>query len=276
MANLFPSCHGNEARNGQNPPRIMEMATGNHGNILVVDDESDLAASMGYALRAQGYSVQVAETGEGALKALSTFDADVVLLDLMLPDIPGMEVCRIIRREKGKDRPIIIIVSAKGLESDRIVGFEGGADDYVTKPFSIRELILRVDVRLRGLKAGAEMTMVAPTVEHARTEQKRWKLGNLLLDESSHQAFVDGKEISISALEMRLLIFLFRAPGGMRSRKDLLTEVWGYHPDVASRTVDTHIKRIRDKMGSAAHLLQTIRGVGFRLAEPPKGGARDG
>jgi len=251
------------------------MLAGNHGNILVVDDEADLAASMGYALRAHGYSVEVAETGESALKALSSFDADVVLLDLMLPDISGMEVCRTIRREKGKDKPIIMIVSAKGLESDRIVGFEAGADDYVTKPFSIRELILRVDARLRGLKTGLEKTTEVPLVERGQPEPKRWQLGNLMVDESSHQAFVNGKEISISALEMRLLIFLFRAPGGMRSRKDLLTEVWGYHPDVASRTVDTHIKRIRDKMGSAAHLLQTIRGVGFRLAEPPKGGQND-
>ena len=148
-----------------------------------------------------------------------------------------------------------------------MVGFEIGADDYVAKPFSIRELMLRIEVRLKA-RAAFIGTTVAQEAASGQKGPRVFALRNLRVDEAAHRAFVDDKEIHVSALEMRLLLNLFRAPALMRTRRELLTDVWGYHPEVASRTVDTHIKRLRDKLDTAADLLQTVRGVGFRLAHP--------
>ncbi len=235
--------------------------------VLVVEDEIDIGSSLAYALRASGYEAQVADRGAVALASLETFRPDLVLLDLMLPDMSGMDICRRLRHSPRPDQPAVIILSARVQEADRVVGFEMGADDYVAKPFSVRELMLRVEARLKMRKA---IMAAATTREAAETEKANPTLGmrNLRVDESAHRAFVDDKEIRVSALEMRLLLFLLRSPGRMCTRKELLTEVWGYHPEVASRTVDTHIKRLRDKLATAADLLQTVRGVGFRLAEP--------
>jgi two-component system phosphate regulon response regulator PhoB len=209
----------------------------------------------------------VADRGAVALASLETFRPDLVLLDLMLPDMSGMDICHRLRKSPSHDQPAVIILSARAQETDRVVGFESGADDYVAKPFSIRELMLRVEARLKMRKA-IMATAIARKVAEADRGATALGLRNLRVDESAHRAFVDDKEIRVSALEMRLLLFLIRSPGRMRTRKELLTEVWGYHPEVASRTVDTHIKRLRDKLDTAADLLQTVRGVGFRLADP--------
>jgi two-component system phosphate regulon response regulator PhoB len=234
--------------------------------VLVVEDEADLSSSLAYALRTNGYEAQVADRGDAALQALETFQPDLVLLDLMLPDMSGLEICRRLRSTQGPPQPAVVILSARAQEIDRVVGFEIGADDYVVKPFSVRELMLRIEARLRTRKAS--MTAVVPQAPIRATESSGvgFTLRNLRVDESAHRVFVDDKEIHVSALEMRVLIYLFRSPGRMRTRRELLTEVWGYHPEVASRTVDTHIKRLRDKLAGAADLLQTVRGVGFRLA----------
>ena len=244
-----------------------DSQTSNKARVLVVEDEADISSSLAYALRAGGYEVHIADRGELALHALDSFHPDLVLLDLMLPDMSGIEICRRLRKSPSPTQPAVIILSARAQEVDRVVGFEIGADDYVAKPFSVRELMLRVEARLRTRKA----VMGTATTQEAASVEKGgglFSLRNLRVDESAHRAFVDDREIHVSALEMRLLLYLFRSPGRMRTRKDLLTEVWGYHPEVASRTVDTHIKRLRDKLDTAADLLQTVRGVGFRLAEP--------
>ena len=235
--------------------------------VLVVEDEPDISSSLEYAFRASGYEVQVADRGELALAALETFHPDLVLLDLMLPDMSGMEICRRVRKSPSPDQPAVIILSARAQEVDRVVGFEIGADDYVVKPFSVRELMLRVEARLRTRRAVID-ALIAEAAASAADGVEALGLRNLRVDESAHRVFVDDKEIHVSALEMRLLLYLLRSPGRMRTRRELLTEVWGYHPEVASRTVDTHIKRLRDKLDTAADLLQTVRGVGFRLAEP--------
>jgi two-component system phosphate regulon response regulator PhoB len=239
--------------------------------VLVVEDEADLGSSLAYALRANGYDVQVADRGELALQALATFQPDLVLLDIMLPDMSGLEICRKLRAEPTPQQPAVVMLSARVQEIDRVVGFEVGADDYVVKPFSIRELVLRIDARLRARKTTQEHT---PEGLPTATPSRELALCNLRVDEAAHRVFVDDKEIHVSALEMRVLVYLFKSPGRMRTRRDLLTEVWGYHPEVSSRTVDTHIKRLRDKLGNAAHLLQTVRGVGFRLADPGQGSAQ--
>jgi len=231
--------------------------------ILVVEDEVDISTSLSYSLKAMGYEVQVAERGEAALEALATFHADLVLLDVMLPDISGFDVCRRIRANTNGVQPAVIMLTAKSQELSRVAGFEVGADDYVTKPFSIRELVLRIDARLKARRPPAETVLAA---QSQPSEQERVKVGPLEIDRAEHRVFVAGEEIRVSPLEMRLLLFLVRTPGKMRSRKELLTEVWGYHPEVSSRTLDTHVKRIRDKFGASGDLIQTVRGVGYRLA----------
>jgi two-component system phosphate regulon response regulator PhoB len=230
---------------------------------LVVEDEVDISTSLSYSLKAMGYEVQVAERGEAALEALATFHADLVLLDVMLPDISGFDVCRRIRANTNGVQPAVIMLTAKSQELSRVAGFEVGADDYVTKPFSIRELVLRIDARLKARRPPAETVLAA---QSQPSEQERVKVGPLEIDRAEHRVFVAGEEIRVSPLEMRLLLFLVRTPGKMRSRKELLTEVWGYHPEVSSRTLDTHVKRIRDKFGASGDLIQTVRGVGYRLA----------
>lgn len=230
--------------------------------VLLVEDETDLGNTVAYALRASGYDAQVADSGEAALRALQTFSPDLILLDLMLPDMSGLDICRAVRGRKDSHQPAIIMVTARAEEVDRVVGFEVGADDYVVKPFSVRELMLRIGARLKARKAA--LGQLADEPEKLGSELS---LRNLCVDTTAHRVFVDETEVHVSALEMKLLVELFRAPGRMLTRRQLLTKVWGYHPDVASRTVDTHMKRLRDKLGEAAPLLQTVRGVGFRLSE---------
>jgi two-component system phosphate regulon response regulator PhoB len=235
--------------------------------VLVVEDEADISSSLAYALRASGYEVLIADRGSSALEALDRFLPDLVLLDLMLPDMSGIDICRRLRKSGNPNQPAVIILSARAQEVDRVVGFEIGADDYVAKPFSVRELMLRIEARLKARNAVIG-TAIAKEAASNQKSPKVYVLRNLRVDESAHRAFVDDKEIHVSALEMRLLLNLLRAPALMRTRRELLTDVWGYHPEVASRTVDTHIKRLRDKLDTAADLLQTVRGVGFRLADP--------
>ena len=212
--------------------------------VLVVEDEADLSSSLAYALRANGYEAHVADRGETAMAALESFHPDLVLLDLMLPDMSGLEICRRLRGSTHAHQPAVVILSARTQEVDRVVAFEIGADDYVVKPFSVRELMLRIEARLKTRKTAIvhASELPATTVEKPT---RAFSLRNLKVDESAHRVFVDEKEIHVSALEMRMLVYLFHAPGHMRTRRELLTEVWGYHPDVASRTVDTHIKRLR-------------------------------
>ena len=238
--------------------------------ILVVEDEVDISTSLSYSLKAIGYEVQVAERGEAALAALASFHPDLVLLDVMLPDISGFDVCRRIRATTGGVQPAVIMLTAKSQELSRVAGFEVGADDYVTKPFSIRELVLRIDARLKARRPAVAPVLAA---QGQQGDQERVKVGPLEIDRAEHRVFVSGQEIRVSALEMRLLLFLARTPGKMRTRRELLTEVWGYHPEVSSRTLDTHVKRIRDKFGAAGDLIQTVRGVGYRLAARPESAA---
>lgn len=244
----------------------MEPQTGSRARLLVVDDEVDLCKSLKYALMASGYDVQTADCGDRAVQVLDEFRPDLVLLDVMLPDMSGLDICRRIHQMPASTRAVVMILSARVDEADRVAGFEAGADDYVVKPFNVRELILRIEARLKTRDAINESKGKRRL---AKVEQRT--VGFLSIDEDAHRVFVRGREVRVSALEMRLLLHLMRAPGRMCTRQKLLTEVWGYHPEVSSRTVDTHVKRLRDKLGEASDLLQTVRGIGFRLAE---GGGR--
>jgi two-component system phosphate regulon response regulator PhoB len=235
--------------------------------ILVVEDEPDLRELLTYNLTAAGFTVHATENGTAGLDAVQHFAPDVVLLDLMLPDIPGTEVCRRIRGDTNARQPAVMMLTAKGEEIDRVVGFELGADDYVVKPFSVRELVLRVGAILRARRPPAPAAAAAaPAAPHRR----RYLVGPLELDVDGYHVFVNGQEVHVSTLEMRLLVYLVEHRGRVRSREDLLEDVWGYKPGVSTRTIDTHVKRLRDKLGDAGALVETVRGTGYRLsAEHP-------
>jgi two-component system phosphate regulon response regulator PhoB len=228
--------------------------------ILVVEDEVDLSRSLSYSLEANGYTIAVADCGREALRLVGDFSPDLVLLDIMLPDLSGFEVCRQIR-SRGGEQPAVIILTARAQETDRVAGFEVGADDYVVKPFSVRELMLRIEARLKA------RTTPTPGPLSSAEADRRITVGAVEIDRGGHRLLVSGQEIKMSPQEMRLLLYLADPPERMRTRRELLTEVWGYHPEVSSRTLDTHIKRIRDKLGGAGNVIQTVRGVGYRLGE---------
>ncbi len=226
--------------------------------ILIVEDEQDLLLALEYNLEREGYSVLSASTGTEALrKAEGDPRPELVLLDLMLPDMTGTEVCRSLKSNAAtKDIPVIV-VTAKGEEIDRVVGFEVGADDYVVKPFSMRELVLRVRAVLKR----------AQPVEEA---SELFSFGCLKVDKGAHRLWVNEKELQLTALEFRLLSTIYSRRGRVQTRDRLLVDVWGYQADVTTRTVDTHIKRLREKLGDAGRYILTVRGVGYRFMNHPE------
>jgi two-component system phosphate regulon response regulator PhoB len=222
--------------------------------ILVVDDEPDLLELVRFNLDRAGFRVETAATGEEALARLRRSIPDLLVLDLMLPDLSGEEVCRRLRADPGLSGLPVIMLTAKSEEVDRVVGFELGADDYVTKPFSPRELVLRVKALLRR---SHETTAFSAPLER----------GPLRLDPERHRCAVNGDEVDLTAKEFQLLESLMRRPGRVMTREKLLDEVWGSDIAVTSRTIDTHLKRLREKLGVAAKLIETVRGLGYRFAE---------
>ncbi len=219
--------------------------------ILVVEDEQDLADLLAYNLGAEGHAVTLVRTGAAAVQRVREGQQDLVLLDLMLPDISGAEVARMIRSQLATRKVPIIIVTARGEEADRVRGLELGADDYVVKPFSVKELSLRIKAVLRRLDD-------SPEAAHLQ-------LGDLALDEARHEVRAKGIPVTLTALEFRLLRTFLERPGRVQTRETLLSDVWGIDADVTTRTVDTHIKRLREKLGPAGEALETIRGVGYKL-----------
>jgi two-component system phosphate regulon response regulator PhoB len=227
------------------------------GLILVVEDEEDLLNVLEYNLQQAGYETRGAMTGRSALQlAWEPPVPDLVLLDLMLPDISGVEVCRRLKSDDRTRNVPVVMVTARSEEIDRVVGFEIGADDYVVKPFSVRELMLRVRAVLR--RAGGEPP-----------EPTGGVFGVLRLDVPGHRVWVGDQEVPLTALEFRLLGTLFARKGRVQTRDMLLSDVWGIEADVTTRTVDTHIKRLREKLGPAGEYIQTIRGVGYRFSQEP-------
>jgi two-component system phosphate regulon response regulator PhoB len=224
-------------------------------HVLIVDDEPDLVRVIDFNLRNEGFSTTLCRNGEEALAALKRQVPDLVILDLMLPDLSGLEVCRQIRQNPKASSVPVIMLTAKGEEIDRVVGFQLGADDYVTKPFSVRELALRVRAVLR--RSGSD----------PRTDGKS-KIGAVELDLSAHRCFVGGTEIPLTALEFRLLSTFIGRVGRVLSREQLLEQVWEVTSELQTRTVDTHVKRLREKLGGAGDMIETVRGVGYRMSEP--------
>ncbi len=224
-------------------------------HILIVDDEPDIVELLDYNLRQAGYTVVNARDGASALAAVRRQRPDLIVLDLMLPDIPGTEVCRRLRKEADTEAIPILMLTARAGEIDRVVGFEIGADDYVVKPFSPREIVLRVQALLRRARPRAEGTI------------DRVRIGALEIDVPRHRVTVSGAEVPLTALEFKLLLDLVSRRGRVQSRDDLLERVWGYAPGIETRTVDTHVKRLREKLGDARDCIETVRGVGYRVRD---------
>ncbi len=223
--------------------------------ILVVDDEPDLRALVVHALTREGLEARGVATGAEALEVARRETPALVLLDVMLPGLPGTEVCRRLRAEPATREVPVIMLSARGEEIDRVVGFEVGADDYVTKPFSTRELLLRVRAVLR--RAQDDPQDPPATV--------RADVSRLVIDEPGHRALVDGRDVQLTATEFRLLTTLSRRAGRVQTRAALLHDVWEVRGDVPTRTVDTHVKRLREKLGDTSGCIETVRGVGYRF-----------
>jgi two-component system phosphate regulon response regulator PhoB len=234
------------------------------GPILIVDDEEDLRDLLDLHLRREGFQTLLAANAHEALELAQRVPA-LVVLDLMLPDLSGTEVCRRLRADPLTASIPVIMLTAKGEEIDRVVGFEVGADDYVVKAsFSMREFVLRVRAVLRRRAA---MRPPAAAAEPAPSEQLVY--GDLLVDVDGHQAFVSGDPIELTATEFRLLMCLASRPGRVQTRSVLLQEVWDLPPDLNTRTVDTHVKRLREKLKSASEHIRTVRGVGYRFVTDP-------
>ena len=222
--------------------------------ILVIEDEPDLAELVRFHLSQAGFAVEIAHSGRAGLDAIRRARPALVLLDLMLPDLSGTDVCREVRADaKLRDLPILML-TARADEVDRVVGFEIGADDYVTKPFSPRELVLRVKAILRRAEGEGQPAAVL-------------RRGALQVDAERHRCSVDGAPVDLTAKEFRLLEVLMSRPGHVMTRQRLLDDVWGSDITVTERTIDTHLKRLREKLGAAGELIETVRGVGYRLAD---------
>ena len=221
--------------------------------VLLVEDDEDIAEAVKYNLERDGHGVRVCTHGADALRRFERSGADIVVLDLMLPDMSGLEVCRRIRAlHAGRQVPVLML-TARGEEYDRITGFEAGADDYVVKPFSMKELLLRVAALVRRAARGE----IRPGV---------LRYGTVEIDPDSHRVLVGGREVRLTALEFRLLLTLVERRGRVQSRERLLSDVWGIDAADTPRPVDTHIRRLREKLGPAAVYIETLRGAGYRFA----------
>jgi two-component system phosphate regulon response regulator PhoB len=227
------------------------METGSGKKILIIEDESDVADLLTLNLRKAGFRTSTAVDGASGLQKARDDRPDFIILDLMLPKMSGLEVCRILKGDAATAHTPVLMLTAKAEEVDRIVGLEFGADDYVTKPFSPRELVLRIRAILR----------------RGETADEGLKAGSISIDPARHQVRVNGKPVHLTSLEFKLLQTLMQRRGRVQDRDRLLNEVWGYESVIDTRTVDTHVRRLREKLGKAGDAIQTVRGFGYRLRE---------
>jgi len=222
--------------------------------ILIVEDEKDVVDLLNLNLRkAGGFAVSTAGDGATGLAKARAEKPDFIILDLMLPKMPGLEVCKLLKTDSATRHIPILMLTARAEEIDRIVGLEFGADDYVTKPFSPREVVLRIKAILR--RGTAEET------------DNRLSAGPITIDPSRHEVLVNGKRVELTSLEFKLLRTLMQRRGRVQERDRLLNEVWGYESVIDTRTVDTHVRRLREKLGPLANYIETVRGVGYRISE---------
>jgi two-component system phosphate regulon response regulator PhoB len=234
-------------------------APGMAKRVLIVDDEMDVGRLLSFNLADAGFEAEVVRTGHGALAMAAEFRPHVVVLDLMLPDLSGYEVCRRMREDPALAEVAVLMLTARGDEADRIVGLESGADDYVVKPFSVREVVLRVQALAKRTADRAAGDTPAPDAA-AQVLRAR----ELEVDLRSHEVRFAGEQLNLRPLEFKLLVTLLGEPGRVFSRAELLAEVWGIRDASSTRTVDVHIKRLRSNLGRAADLIETVHGFGYR------------
>ena len=228
--------------------------------ILLVDDEPDLRQLVTFNLREAGFEVDAVGSGQAGLALAVRLRPAVVVLDLMLPDVSGMEVCRALRADPVLAEVAVLMLTARGDEYDRVMGFEVGADDYVVKPFSVRELVMRV-------KALARRTAERRAARAATGSDRKLRWKGLELDPVRHRVFVDDVELQLRPLEFKLIQVLLEHPGRVFTRGQLLEEVWGISGEASSRTVDTHVRRLRERLGTCGEAVETVHGFGYRLKE---------
>jgi two-component system phosphate regulon response regulator PhoB len=222
--------------------------------ILIIEDEQDVIDLLTLNLRKAGFTLSTATDGAAGLRKAREEVPALIILDLMLPRMPGLEICRVLKTDINTRQIPIIMLTAKAEEIDRIVGLEFGADDYVTKPFSPRELVLRVHAILRRGKGEV-------------AEEKKLSIGAITLDPARHHVSVAGKSVRLTSVEFKLLSMLMHRQGRVQARDRLLNEVWGYESAIDTRTVDTHVRRLRKKLGKASAAIETVRGFGYRIRE---------
>src|SRR5438874_1914507 len=227
------------------------MEIGSGRKILIIEDETDVADLLTLNLRKAGFKTVAAADGATGLQKARDERPDFIVLDLMLPKMSGLEVCKILKSDTATSQTPILMLTAKGEEIDRIVGLEFGADDYVTKPFSPREIVLRIRAILRRGERADESLNAGP----------------ISIDPARHQVRVNGKQVRLTSLEFKLLRTLMQRRGRVQDRDRLLNEVWGYESVIDTRTVDTHVRRLREKLGKAGDAIETVRGFGYRLRE---------
>lgn len=223
--------------------------------ILVVDDETDVTELLAYTLRAKGFVVEALNDPNRSIGVARAFMPDLVVLDVMMPELSGIQICRMLRADAKLKKVPVIFLTAKAEEGDRIQGLETGADDYVSKPFSTKELVLRIQTILRRMGEGAA---AAP---------RQISAGGIVLDGERHEVSVSGQPVELTATEFKLLRLLMERRGRVQTREHLLINVWNYETEIETRTVDTHVRRLREKLGAEADWIETIRGVGYRFAE---------
>ncbi len=226
--------------------------------ILVVDDEKDIVELVQYNLEKEGYRISCAFSGEECLEFLKTELADLILLDLMLPEIDGLDVCKFLKNNPQTSHIPIIMLTAKGEETDIVLGLELGADDYITKPFKIRELLARVKAVLRRTKNNIPLSF---------KEKEIIKFNDLVIDSIKHQVTIKDQPLNLTSTEFKLLKFLASRPGKVFTREQLLNQVWAEDSFIVDRAVDVHIRRLRQKLLTASDYIITIRGVGYRFKE---------
>src|SRR5216117_800054 len=227
------------------------METGSGRKILVIEDESDVADLLTLNLRKAGFRTSTAADGASGLQKARDDRPDFIILDLMLPKMSGLEICKILKSDNATSHTPILMLTARAEEIDRIVGLEFGADDYVTKPFSPREIVLRIRAILR----------------RGEKPEERFHDGPISIDPARHEVRVNGKQVRLTSLEFKLLRTLMQRRGRVQDRDRLLNEVWGYESVIDTRTVDTHVRRLREKLGKDGDTIETVRGFGYRLRE---------
>ena len=232
------------------------MKSNNSNRILIVDDEPDVTELLRYKLEQEGHLCQIVNNPLSFVSVAREFNPNLILLDIMMPELNGLQLCKMVRSDPKMNDVPIIFLTARGEVEDRIKGLESGGDDYVAKPFNTKELLLRVEKILNRSQSSESVN-----------NMNRIQIAGVVIDDSIHQLTVDDEEVILTATEFRLLKLLMSRKNRVQTRENLLINVWNYDTDIETRTVDTHVRRVREKLGPYANIIETIRGIGYKAVD---------